>query len=178
MDPFWEPIISSYPKYTFLTAPSPRPDPDNYIKCIRLCEENKCGNYGKSWGCPPGAPGLEEISAILGSYPDTLVMTRRYDVPDMNDKDLMDAISLDFQKALRTVATKAKASGKEVFPLGEGGCRYCARCSYPDPCSSPDKRIVSVSGTGIDLEGYLKGLGIEFGFEKTAVTFYGLILYK
>ena len=32
------------------------------------CEENKCGNYGKNYTCPPNAGSLDEIRERLKNY--------------------------------------------------------------------------------------------------------------
>lgn len=33
-----------------------------------LCEQNACGNYGKSWMCPPDAGDIDTLIARAKSY--------------------------------------------------------------------------------------------------------------
>ncbi len=86
-------------------------------------------------------------------------------------------ISREVQNNIRRISVLARSSGLDNLPLGDGGCTYCDRCAYPDPCSYPNRRVISISGMGIDMEKYLGAQGIKFTFEKDAVTLYAFILF-
>ena len=174
----WDPILSELEGFEFRFTDSPKHSEDSYSKGLALCKENKCGCYGLTWGCPPGAPGKDEVKTILSTYPKALVIFREFPVSDMKDREELGRISKGFQDMIRDISLKARSAGIPNFPLGDGGCMFCEKCSYPEPCRFPEKKVVSVSAMGIDMESFLGGIGIKFEFKSDSVTLYAIILYR
>ena len=178
-DPILQDIIGrpEFSGFSYTFAPAPRTEPNQVKEYRKLCEENKCGCYGTTWGCPPGSCTEEEAAGLINRFPRCMIVSRRYAVPDMNDRALFDRISREVQNNIRRISVLARSSGLDNLPLGDSGCTYCDRCAYPDPCSYPNRRVISISGMGIDMEKYLGAQGIKFTFEKDAVTLYAFILF-
>ena len=140
-----------------------------------LCEKNECGCYGTNWGCPPGTGSIEECSEILKGYSEAYLVRRRYVVDPKNAKDV--------RRVSDEMIGSTRRAGDMIRPfapvkiLGDGGCRYCGTCTYPDAeCRYPLQRVDSVSAYGIDMGKYLKDAGKELTFEKGAVTLNTIIL--
>ena len=161
--------------YTF--APAPRTEPDQVKEFRKLCAENRCGCYGTTWGCPPGSCSESEAAELINRFSQCMIVSRRYPVADMNDKSALEKISKEVQNNIRNIAVVARSEDIECLPLGDGGCTYCGECNYPEPCRYPDRKVISISGMGIDMEKYLGEQGIKFSFEKDAVTLYAFILF-
>ena len=164
--------------YTFRIVPPPRTDRDEVIRFRTLCAENTCGQYGTSWGCPPGSCSVEDAVGTLERYSEALVAYRSFDVPDNAGKSFYDPVQKDHQDVCRELAKLIRKRYGDAVALGDGGCTYCKRCAYPDPCRSPENRVPSVSGLGIDMERYMKSQDIPFAFEKGRMTLYGIILFN
>lgn len=162
--------------YTF--APAPRVEPDQVMEFRKLCMKNECGCYGTTWGCPPGSCTESEAADIVNSYSRTLIVSRRYPMPPKNDRAAFERISKEVQNNIRNISVVARSKGLENLPLGDGGCTYCTKCAYPKPCRYPDRKVISISGMGIDMEKYLGQQGIPFRFEKEFVTLYAFILFR
>ena len=161
--------------YTF--APAPRTETDQVREYRKLCMENKCGCYGTTWGCPPGSCTEQEAAELVNRFSRTLIVSRRYPMPAADDRAAFDRISREVQNNIRNISAIARSEGIENLPLGDGGCTYCGKCRYPEPCRYPDRRVISISGMGIDMEKYLGEQGIKFSFEKDAVTLYAFIMF-
>ncbi len=142
-----------------------------------LCASNVCGSYGTNWGCPPGSGTAEECIGNLRSYGSAAIVIKRFPETDPGDPDLMASIGKDFQDACRAAKHMMEECGHRCLVLSDGGCMYCDVCRYPDPCPHPGEITPAVSGYGIDVESYLRELGVGFRFEEDAVTLYGIVLY-
>ncbi len=140
-----------------------------------LCEKNECGSYGTNWGCPPGAGTLKECSDLLKSYSEAYLVRKRYPVDPKNSKEIT-RITDDIVNSTRRAGDMIRPFAP-VKILGDGGCRYCGVCTYPDAeCRYPLQRVDSISTYGVDMGEYLKGVGKELSFEKDAVTLNAIIL--
>ncbi len=163
--------------YEMIWTDAPTVDVPQVRHYRTLCAENKCGCYGTTWGCPPGSCTEQEAAEIISRYSEAVVIYRRFELPQDPDEAFYSRIAKMCQENIRKLSMVARSEGVENLPLGDGGCTYCNKCSYPDPCRYPDRCVKSISGMGIDMETYLKERGIEFKFEKGAVTLYALLMY-
>ncbi len=141
----------------------------------KLCEKNECGEYDTNWGCPPGVGTLEELSKVLGQASKAFLIRKRYEL-DPEDRAKVKEATDDMTYHARQAANLA-IDEVSVKILGDGGCRYCGVCTYPDSeCEFPLERIDSVSSYGIDMEEILKNIGEKFVFEKDAITLNSILL--
>jgi predicted metal-binding protein len=165
--------------YSFKKIDPPSPDAETMSTCRKLCEQNLCGAYGTSWGCPPGVGTGEECLNIIRKFSNAAVITKKFDNIDTSDLKSLDALGKEHQEVCRRFGNALKKEGYEALPLSDGGCKYCKTCSYPDePCRFPDQCVTSISCYGIMMEGYMKSQNIDFEFRKGSMTLYGLILYN
>ena len=51
----------------------------------KMCEQNLCGNYGRSWMCPPDAGPIEELMAEVRAYSHILVYQTVGELEDSYD---------------------------------------------------------------------------------------------
>ncbi|MDR1404888.1 MAG: DUF2284 domain-containing protein [Candidatus Methanoplasma sp.] len=164
--------------YSFRKIGMPNPDMNTISECRVLCEQNLCGVYGLTWGCPPGVGSGEECLAAVASFSKAALITRKYEKIDTGDKELLERLGIEHREVCRRFGNALRREGFRVLPLADGGCRYCRECTYPgSPCRFPDQRVPSISGFGIFMDKYMKSQNIDFSFEKNSATLYGLILY-
>lgn len=157
-----------------IPVPSPSPKAEEFID---LCRKNECGRYGTNWGCPPALGPISEIAESLKSYSRAYLVRKRYEL-DVKDEDALREATEDISDFVRNAMNMIRKERKAVG-MGDGGCKYCGICTYPDEeCRYPSQKMDSVSGYGLDMEGILKGIGEEFVFEDNAVTFNSLILVE
>ena len=165
--------------YSIVEVSPPTPDKRSMSKCRELCGQNLCGAFDNNWGCPPGI-GTEDVClGIIGRYSKAAVIKKRFSDLDFTDKPHIDELAKDHQELCRRFGNLLRREGYDTLTLADGGCSYCAKCSYPDsPCRFPDQRVTSVSSYGILMEDYLKSQNIDFSFEDDSMTLYGIILYN
>lgn len=119
------------------------------------CREG-CPNYGKNGGCPPYSP---DASEFLRDRKFILLTCKlctgdvEADSPDTKSK-LMEKILCCFMDEL---GYKARTSKKMDF-LNPGYCRGCRNCTIDSGCKAPEKRVYSITGTGIMLGDTIKKL--------------------
>ena len=156
----------------------PAPNTASMKKCRELCAQNLCGQYGVTWGCPPGiGPGEACLKEVCG-FTHAAVLIKEYDNVDVKDEELMKKLAADHQDSCRMFSNELKKQGYRVLVLTDGGCKYCGECTYPDePCRFPDQMLPSISAYGIMMEEYMKSQNIEFKFRDNGMTLYGLVLY-
>lgn len=157
-----------------IPVPSPSPKAEEFVN---LCKENECGMYGTNWGCPPAVGLISEITESMKIYSEAYLIRKRYEL-DVNDKDALREAAEDIADYVRN-ATNIVKKERNAVAMGDGGCKYCGICTYPDEeCRYPSQKMDSISGYGLDMEDILRGIGEEFVFENDAVTFNSLILVE
>jgi predicted metal-binding protein len=143
----------------------------------KMCEQNRCGNYGKSWTCPPAVQSLEDFKSQMRGFSKFVVVYKVYNLKSEFDWNGMIAACKLFQEDLvqlkRSLAVKG---GPERFlVLGAGGCQLCNSCAYPqgEPCRNPDEAIVSVEACGIDVMSLMKSHDLKYYNGPNTVTYIG-----
>ncbi len=165
--------------YTLKRIGTPSPDDGTMAKCRELCEQNLCGEYNVTWGCPPGVGAPSDCLNKVKRYSNAAIIIKEYKNIDLKDRELVGTIANDHQEMCRRFSNALKNDGYDVLALADGGCKYCGDCTYPDdPCRYPDQMVSSISCYGILMEDYMRSQGIDFTFEDNGMTLYGLILYN
>ena len=102
-----------------------------------MCEVNRCGQYGKTWACPPGVGSFEECRDKCMAFEKALVFSGCYELEDCFDYEGMKEGHRKFADACRRLHEKLTG---EYLLLANEGCARCAKCTYPDaPCRFPEK---------------------------------------
>ena len=158
--------------YELIGAPVPVRDTESEIRCRTLCETNECGDYGRTWACPPGFAG--NLDDYKGRFTKVAIMRRAFDV-NVNDRERLTEISRKVQDDVRQAAVLIRGSGIDCKGFADGGCTYCGVCAYPEPCRFPEMLVPSVSSLGIDMGDFLKSIGEELEFREDRITLYGLL---
>ncbi|MCL2296375.1 MAG: DUF2284 domain-containing protein [Methanomassiliicoccaceae archaeon] len=171
-----DPIMEGY---CFKKADPPSPDAMSIKKCRELCAQNLCGEYGVTWGCPPGIDTEEGCLKTVRGFPNAALLIKEFNNIDLKDKELIRKLGISHQNACRKLGLELRKEGYRALALTDGGCKYCKKCSYPDdPCRFPDQRVTSISAYGIMMDVYLRSQNIDFRFRDDGMTLYGLILYE
>jgi len=143
---------------------------------FNYCKENLCGNYNKSWTCPPACDSMEAQREKILLYKNVLVFTTRHELEDSFDYDGMTR-----GRELHSLLTaEIKNRLKDAPVFGSGSCPVCKGkdgnnvCVYPNPCSYPDKKIGSIEAAGINVTELSKAAGIAYNNGPNTVTFFSM----
>ncbi|MCL2801154.1 MAG: DUF2284 domain-containing protein [Treponema sp.] len=138
---------------------------------LNYCKANTCGNYNKSWTCPPACESIEEQKQKIFSYEKLIVFTTKHNTEDSFDYD-----SIEKGRKLHTSLTiKIKEQLPDALVYGAGNCPVCVKCAFPSPCSFPQKKICSIEAAGINVTELSKTAGIAYNNGPNTVTFFSII---
>jgi len=141
---------------------------------LDYCKTNACGNYNKSWVCPPACENFEKQKERILSYDNFIIFTTVHKLEDSFDYEGM--MKGRENHTLLTRETKKRLGDTPVF--GADTCPVCPSCSYPDPCPYPEKKIESIEAAGIDVTKISKIAKIKYNNGTCTVTFFSIILFN
>ena len=134
-------------------------DAERFAGCCRAC-----GNYGRSWGCPPFD---YEVAELLGRYREVWIVATKITpavegLPLAVSQELIRPERIRLEGRLRELGRRY--GGRSCAYVGE--CLYCppGTCSRPEgkPCRHPELVRPSLEAYGFDIGRTLAELfGIE-----------------
>lgn len=139
---------------------------------VAACRANFCGNYNKSWKCPPNVGTLEELREEYIKFSQAFVFTTKHPIEDSFDIEGMFAARLEHDKTEDAIRPVLPA-GSRI--LGAGGCNVCKKCAFPEPCRFPDKAKTSVEACGINVVSLAKTAKINYTNGENTVTYFSVV---
>lgn len=163
----------------FIDIPVSHVRPEHRIR--EFCYENKCGNYGAHYMCPPHIGTIDEIAQRIRSYTSGLLLqyTKRMDVA--GDPVAVTRSKVEFHKRILQLEEVLKKNGiTEHWGLIGGDCALCEPCKavYAEPCQYPAQARTSLEAIGIDVMALLNELGLDGQFHSDRIVWTGCILYR
>lgn len=148
----------------------------------KLCKQNMCGNFGKSWTCPPAVESPEALQIQLSQFNKVMIVNKVYKLSDSFDWEGMQSGARDFQSKILKLKRKIRQTDPDVhfIALGAGICGICDTCTYEEqlPCRNPSDAIVSVEACGIDVMDMLKETGLSYNNGTNTVTYVGAVFFQ
>jgi len=145
---------------------------------LEYCKTNVCGNYNKSWTCPPVCESMEEQRKKILGCENVFVFTTMHNLEDSFDYEGM---TRGREKhALLTIEVKKRLNGVSIY--GAGSCPVCGGkegkdlCAFPAPCPFPEKKIGSIEAAGINVTELSKAAGLAYNNGPNTVTFFSMAL--
>jgi predicted metal-binding protein len=144
------------------------------------CTQNRCGNYGKSYTCPPHVPAIAEVKTRLQKYQHGILLRQTVNLNIKRDWKLMKQSMTDFHSKILEIEKFLKETGiKEVWGITAGTCALCEVCGARtgNPCVHPDEARSSIEAYGIDVAALMVKLGLDPQFHADKVIWTGCVLY-
>jgi predicted metal-binding protein len=130
-----------------------------------VCEEcRSCKRYSFKNCCPPKIPKTEYYQELLPTYKFAKLVYEYFSIDDLNNwKQLGIVSSNTIHEYLLKERAKLLSKGY-IFNLAltAGSCKLCDRCS--SQCLHPDKMLVPIEGTGINVVKLMKRFKIDINF--------------
>jgi predicted metal-binding protein len=150
-----------------------------HVEVRDSCAENKCRAYGKSWNCPPACGTLEECSERMHKYKRGLILQSTGELEDGFDfegiQELGERHSATFDKFADMV--------REMYPgalvLGDGACKRCKTCTYPDaPCRFPERQSSAMEAMGMLVSEVCQRNNIPYYYGPGTLSYVGCVLVE
>jgi predicted metal-binding protein len=146
----------------------------------KLCLEDKCGNYGKHYTCPPHVGSLGEIKARLKKFQRGVLLQYSKSLDVKNDKEGLKQSKLDFHNRILQLEEFLRNEGiSDVWGMIGGSCELCEVCKakLSEPCPYPEKARTSLTSLAIDILAFLDKFGLDNKFHPDKITWTGCILF-
>ncbi|MCL2838509.1 MAG: DUF2284 domain-containing protein [Oscillospiraceae bacterium] len=147
---------------------------------IDMCKMNTCGNYGKSWVCPPLSGEIDDLIARAKQYKRMLVFQAVYPLEDSFDIEGMFAANESFRKLTVDIDRVCRAEWTDILTLSAGKCAICDECGAitNEPCRAPDRAYAALEAYGIFVSKLAEVSGIKYINGVNTVTYFGGILFN
>lgn len=146
-------------------------------KVREMCKS--CKRFGYKTTCPPNIETVDYYKNLLPTYKYGIIY---YNVFDSSNKEDWIAIgknsSLEIHSKLLEVRDKLFSKGHCFINIfGAGSCKLCQKCELP--CRHPEKSIIPLEATGIDVVKLMKRFKIKVSFPiSTELYRIGMVLYE
>ena len=146
-----------------------------------MCASNACGNYGKSYMCPPDVGEIDDLIRQVKSYSHAVVYQTIGLLEDSYDfEGMMETGQFHNALAQNVRELFEKSFGKKALHLGAGGCRLCPVCGKKtgEPCRFPDKAMSSLEAYGVNVSKLAAQCGMRYNNGKNTVTYFGAVFFN
>ena len=153
--------------------------PEERIRAF--CVQNKCGNYGNNYMCPPAAGSVNEIKAKLENFQHGILLQYRKHLDVKNNRKGAIQAQKEFHSKILQLEDLLSQKGiSPVWGMIGGNCRLCDECKAKtgETCRHPDKARMSLEAIGIDVLGLLDKLGLDNKFHADKIIWTGSVLIQ
>jgi predicted metal-binding protein len=117
------------------------------------CFENKCGNYGNNYMCPPHVGSLYEITDRLQKFQRGVLLQYSQPLNVTYDLEGLRQSKLDFHNKVLNLENSLREKGiRETWGMIGGNCALCdfCRARTVEPCPHPEHSTIPAAiGRGI-----------------------------
>jgi predicted metal-binding protein len=141
---------------------------------FKTCQTNVCGNYNKSWTCPPAVGSLEEQREKILHWSYALVFTTKFILEDSFDIEGMHEAHRIHNEL--TMDIRKRFGDNPVY--GAGGCGVCPACAYPSPCRFPKQAVSAVEAAGINVTQLSRTAKLKYNNGPNTITYFSMVLFN
>ena len=144
-----------------------------------LCEKNSCGNYGKTYMCPPDIGPIETLMEQLRSFGRALLYQTVAPLEDSFDLEGMTAGGKRHSQVSQAIHRALPSMPGAYLHLAGGGCLLCETCAKLDslPCRHPEQALGSLSAYGVDVYSTTQSTCLKYCNGQNTVTYFGMVLF-
>ena len=144
-----------------------------------MCEANTCGQWNRTWACPPACGSLEEMRDRVKGFHRGLLVQTVGQMEDSFDFETMQETSEAHKKYFDAIWDRLLPDYPGLMAMGTGGCTKCAKCAYPDaPCRFPEKLCASMEGCGLVVNEVCSANGLKYNHGPDTICYTGCFLLE
>lgn len=152
--------------------------PEERIRAF--CLENKCGNYGNNYMCPPYVGSIEEIRIRLKKFQRGWLLRYSKSLDVRGDKEGVRQTRINFHQKILSIEEFLRKRGmNQLWGMIGGNCGLCDICTAKtgEPCLYPGEARMSLEAIAVDVIGLLDKFGLDSKFHKDKITWTGCVLF-
>lgn len=145
-----------------------------------MCASNVCGNYGRSYMCPPDIGEIETLMEEAKTYRYAIVYQTVGMLEDSYDFEGMMEAGQYHNDLAQKVRELFERNGITIaLHLGAGGCRLCPVCGKKtgEACRFPDRAMSSLEAYGVNVSELAHQCGMRYINGANTVTYFGAVLF-
>jgi predicted metal-binding protein len=129
--------------------------------------------------CPPGCGELDKNASRIVEYRSGILVQTTGDLEDDFDyESMLEAGDLQ-QKLFSDFRDELKIEYPNLLALGNGTCKICETCAYPDsPCRNPDRAISSMEAFGLIVNDVCTQNDLGYYYGPQTITYTGCFLLR
>lgn len=145
------------------------------LKVVEACRN--CKRFGSKASCPPYVFETHYYQKLLPTYKHGIIFYEAFPVITSEWKKLGQTSSLKIQKTVLAKREELFNTGHYfVTAFGSGSCKICPECQFP--CRFPQKSLVPLEATGIDVVRMMEKVGVSLKFPVKKIFYrIGVVLY-
>ena len=147
----------------------------------KLCETNQCGNYGKSWTCPPDVGDVYSLIEKAKKYNYALVYQTVSKLEDSFDFEGMRQGLKYYEDVTKKIKELVyKEINPPILQLAAGWCKICGTCAKKEskPCRYPEHAIASLEAYGVYVAKLAEKANMKYINGVNTVTYFGAFLFN
>ena len=146
----------------------------------QLCIDNRCGNYGLNYTCPPYVGTSQELIEKVKQYRVAIVIHNTENINGFKDKNGIAIAEQKINKILVNLNRFTHNKNLEYMIIGATSCKICNPCKImtKDNCPYKEEAFISLSAFCIDVEKLANKCNISFNWEGKTITNIGILLIK
>lgn len=144
----------------------------------KMCENNVCRLYGKTWACPPAVGTVEECRQRCCRYTRAMVFNAVYPLENSFDYEGMMRGHSAFKNLCDRLYAAIKPQMQSFLILSNEGCKRCKNCTYPSAkCRYSEMLFPSLEGFGINVAKLAETANLKYINGDNTVTYFGMLLF-
>ena len=141
------------------------------------CAQNKCGQYGANWTCPPASGTLEECDAWMHRYGHGILLQTVGKLSKDIDLEGYASAGKRHGENFQRFCAKIREEYPDALCLGAGVCSTCAKCAYPEPCRFPDRRTYAMEGFGLFVTQVCRDNNMKYYYGPRTIAYTACVLF-
>lgn len=146
------------------------------------CRENKCGNWGKNFMCPPLVGTMQQCQNMVCQYSNALLLTLESTINHARKPSEVYRLADRLHEIVLILEQFACRLGyTQAYGLIAGHCQLCDPCAAAtgaSRCRHPGLARPSLEALGINVIGSCGAAGQKIEFDKRRVTWVGCLLIQ
>ncbi len=144
------------------------------------CKENRCGQYGINYSCPPACGSPEQMKERVLAYQHALVLQTACEISDLSQTDRFREAKRVHNAAMLRLVKVMRENGHDGFMIGASGCSLCSPCALPsgEPCRFPNLMYSCVSAYCIHAKQLAESCSMSYDYQNGILPFFGLYIFN